>query len=375
LLRLRLILYSSSHSIQKLPERVDANEQVVSSALAPGEDALVGPDETGTYPNGYRFPKKHTWTQSIVIGMKALWKFFLTPFGFVITIYGLNVIAWGAMIFFVLLNAAPAMCHPSCNALSSARKKWIEWDSQILTALFCVTAFGLIPWRFRDLYFLLRWRVLGEQIYFRKLAGINRSWFRLPGSDKLPDDIGPPPVYNEKNPQLPESPPPYSEEEIAALEADPAIPIPATSMPEPPLTGVRAPPTRPLMIDIVVWMYVLNTFFQVVLCGFMWHFNRFTRPSWATGFFISIGCVVAIVAGIVVFIESSKVKKVEGIPVREYDVFETVEEARAREAAKNAHNHKHNHEKHDHEKQDDQEITLERTATRKIKGEHWFTRH
>ena len=60
-----------------------------------GTDLAVGPDETGTYPNGYRFPKKHTWTQSLAIGSKAFLKFALTPIGFIITIYGLNVVAWG----------------------------------------------------------------------------------------------------------------------------------------------------------------------------------------------------------------------------------------------------------------------------------------
>ena len=69
--------------------------------LAPtGTDPAVGPDETGTYPNGYRFPKKHTWTQSMAIGSKAFLKFACTPLGFLITIYGLNVVAWGKHIQF-----------------------------------------------------------------------------------------------------------------------------------------------------------------------------------------------------------------------------------------------------------------------------------
>ncbi|KAL6402662.1 hypothetical protein AUP68_14116 [Ilyonectria robusta] len=49
------------------------------------------------------------------------------------------------MIFFLLLKAAPAMNHPSADSDDSPRKKWIEIDSQILNALFCVTAFGLAP--------------------------------------------------------------------------------------------------------------------------------------------------------------------------------------------------------------------------------------
>lgn len=220
------------------------------------------------------------------------------------------------MIFFVLLNAAPAMCHPSCNDNSSARKIWIEIDSQILNALFCVTGFGLIPWRFRDFYYLIQWRVFKKHEYFRRLAGHNRGWFRLPGSDQLDEHLAPPPVYNKKNPKGNDSPPEWSEEAIAELEQNPAVPLPVTTLPAPPLTGVRAPATKPIYIDVVVWMYILNTAFQACLAGVMWGLNRFTRPGWVTGFLVSIACIVGIVAGIVVFREGKKIKKVEGIPVQ-----------------------------------------------------------
>ncbi|NJR31205.1 DUF2985 domain-containing protein [bacterium] len=326
----------------------------------------VGPDETGTYPNGYRFPPKHTWTQSTVIGLKAFWKFFLTPFGFLITIYGLNVVAWGAMIFFVLLNAAPAMCHPSCNDDYSARKIWIEIDSQILNALFCVTGFGLIPWRFRDFYYLIQWRVLKKNDYFRRLAGHNRGWFRLPGSDKLDEHVAPPPVYTKKNPKRPGSPPEWSDKAIAELEKNPVIPLPATSMPPPPLTGVRAPPTRPILIDVVVWMYVLNTALQACLAGAMWGLNRFTRPSWVTGFLISMGSVVAIIAGLVVFVEGKKIKKIEGIPVEEEEVEEDAEKARGSSAPPVAVDNNNDEKEMPH---------LTRTRTEKTKGKHWYERY
>lgn len=63
------------------------------------------------------------------------------------------------MLFFLLLKAAPAMNHPDGgDADSSPRKIWIEIDSQILNALFCVTGFGLAPWRFRDLYWYIKAR-------------------------------------------------------------------------------------------------------------------------------------------------------------------------------------------------------------------------
>ncbi|KEF52711.1 uncharacterized protein A1O9_11128 [Exophiala aquamarina CBS 119918] len=317
-----------------------------------------GPDASGTYPNGYRFPKKHTWIQSTTIGLKAFWKFFLTPLGFILTIYGLNVVAWGAMIFFVLLKAAPAMCHPNCEDDSSARQIWIEIDSQILNGLFCVTAYGLLPWRARDFYYLMQWRIFGKYDHHRRLAGVNRSWYRLPGSEKLDESVGPPPVYTKKHPPSPESPPPYTEEQIAELEANPAIPLPVTSMPAAPLTGVRAAPTKSWTLDFVVWMYMANTGFQVCLCVFMWHFNRFNRPAWGTALFIVCGCLVAIFAGVVVGIESSKVKKIEGIPIMEYDVVESVEDFQERKA-----------------KDEKKQLKHSRREAKKLKGQHWFTRH
>ena len=149
-------------------------------------------------------------------------------------------------------------------------------------------------------------------------------------------------------------------------------------MPPPPLTGVRAKPTKPVLIDVVVWMYMLNTAFQACLAGVMWGLNRFNRPSWTTGLFISIACVVAIVAGIVVFIEGKKVKTTEGIPVHEYDVFEDVEEAAARKQAKESKKHKHKEkaqEKAPEITEDGGMPSLMRTRTEKTKGKHWFERH
>lgn len=374
---------SPYRSNQKPSDMVQTTEGAPSSenSAEGAEPWVVGPDETGTYPNGYRFPKKHTWSQSTVIGLKAFWKFFLTPFGFLITIYGLNVVAWGAMIFFVLLNAAPAMCHPSCNALSSARKKWIEIDSQILNALFCVTGFGLIPWRFRDFYFLMKWRIGKDQHYFRRLAGIHSGWFRLPGSDHLADDIGPPPVYDKKHPQPEESPPPYSKEEIIQMEMNPAIPLPVNRMPPAPLTGIRAPPTKPYKLDIVIWMYLWNTILQGALAGCMWGFNRFNRPSATTGIFITLGCLVAMYAGLTCFLEGKKIKAVEGVPVHEYDVFETVEEAQERMEKEEAKHHKKD-KKHGDASTDGEKhghhvpaLTRKHIRTHKAKGRHWYERH
>jgi hypothetical protein len=257
-------------------------------------DGADGADDTRPPPYPYEMPPPLPWTTSTLIGLLAFWHWFLTIPGFLITVYGLNVVAWGGMLFLLLCNASPAMCHPSCNDINSPRRIWIEIDSQILNALFCVTGFGLAPWRFRDLYWWCWWR-LGRSEHakstgIRRLAGVHKGWFRLRGSDALP--VG-----------------------VALKADDPAVPEPLRKAPAPPLTNVRAPPTAPWKMDFVVLMMAANTFLQACLCGFMWGRNRYNRPSWATGLFVALACVVAGMAGFVMFQEGKNVKKVEGAPI------------------------------------------------------------
>lgn len=215
--------------------------------------------------------EKEPWSKAILHGLHAFWKFFLTPTGFCITIYGLNVVAWGAMLFFLLLKAAPAMNYPdNGDADSSPRKIWIEIDSQILNALFCLTAWGLAPWRFRDLYWVAQWRFAKPETShraIRRLAARNESWFRMREEDCEPKET---------------------------------------------FHGARAPPTASWKLDFVVWMMVLNTLLQVGMAFFMWHWNRIDRPSWGTGTFIGLGCGVSLLAGLVTWWEGRKVKKIEG---------------------------------------------------------------
>jgi len=133
-----------------------------------------------------------------------------------------------------------------------------------------------------------------KEIGIRRLAGIHQGWFRLPGSQQLPELADAKSVDPE----------------------DPAVPIPAKSIPDPPPTGMRAPPTKSWKMDFVLWMNASNTLFQVVLCFYMWHYNRIERPSWATGLFVALGCIVAGVGGIMMWHEGKNIKKVEGVPMR-----------------------------------------------------------
>jgi hypothetical protein len=286
-------------------------------------DGMLSPSEDHLQP-------KLTWTRSTIIGLRAFWRWFLTPFGFLVTIYALNVVAWGGMLFLLLLNAAPAMCWAlddqqgwikDCDNLQSSRRIWLETDSQILNALFCVTAFGLIPWRFRDLYYLLRWRLmpkkygLQQKLYgLRTLGGIYQNWVRLPGSQTL--DHMTLAEYNAvafPNTDLALT---IYEAHLPSVQAnalDPRLPWKLSKNPPKPLTGLRAPPTALWKIDFFVWCNVWNTLFQVCLCGFMWGMSRFDRPSWSTGLFIGLSCIVSGVGGVMSFVEAKKIKKIEGV--------------------------------------------------------------
>lgn len=196
------------------------------------------------------------------------------------------------------------MCHPSCSDINSARRIWIEIDSQILNALFCVTGFGLAPWRFRDLYFLMQYRVSKKLIALQRLAGIHRGWFRLRGSESLPLNLGPENV---------------DKEEFESVSRS-AIPFPETKLSNVPLTGVRARPTILWKLDLVIWLMVSNTLLQCVLAGLMWGMNRYNRPGWATGLLIALGCVAAGVGGFIMFLEGKAVKGIEGVPLSQNDL-------------------------------------------------------
>jgi hypothetical protein len=148
------------------------------------------------------------------------------------------------------------MCRPTCNDINSPRRIWIEIDSQVLNGLFCVTGFGTIPWRFRDLYWLLVYRLgirgrsrQAREFGIRRLAGIHRNWFRLRGSEN------------------------WTHEGLEG-EDNPAVPLPMKKRLDAPLTGVRAEPTATWKMDFVIWANVWNTFLQACLCGFMWGYTR-----------------------------------------------------------------------------------------------------
>lgn len=287
------------HENQADPNKHRAQESV-GATFAGGVAGTIAREQE--YQNGYHFPPKYSWRETIEQGLVDFWAFYNTGFGFFLTIYSLNVIAWGGMLFLLLCNASPVMCQGDCNAIDSPRRIWIEVDSQILNALFCVTGFGLAPWRFRDLYLLLKFRVKKDVRALRELAGVHRGWLRLAGSDELPVHLGPKNI-EETNIHFPEA----------------SVPYPLETISDAPPTGIRAPPTKLWKLDAVVWLNVWNTLLQICLSAFMWALDRYDRPSWSTGLFVCLACIVAAVAGIVMGIEGKHVKAIEGVPLTKRD--------------------------------------------------------
>ncbi|CAG7562032.1 unnamed protein product [Fusarium equiseti] len=232
-----------------------------------------------------------SWKSTAIIWFQQM-----TIFKALLIVYCLNVVAWGGMIFLLICNAAPAMCHPTCDDINSPRQKWIEIDSQILNALFCIPAFWLAPRRCIEFWKAVKYTTKKDKTALRQLAATYREWFRLPGSDSIPAHVGPAEVeawLNETSCQ----------EEI--------YPCPASSIPESPPSGRRAMPSRVWKLQTVIGLSLLNTIFQVILSLFMWCYNRHNRPAWSVGLFLCLAFVSSIGAGVLQFLEKKKVQRVE----------------------------------------------------------------
>ncbi|KAI4599418.1 hypothetical protein KJ359_001860 [Pestalotiopsis sp. 9143b] len=288
---------AQGQSVRTAVQRDDGELVPMLSKTATSPQVLADPADGGMTPVVRRqtllemrdSEPKAGWGQTIRHGLQAYWKFLKTPMGIFITIYFLNIVAWGAMLFFLLLKAAPAMNYPTADDDNSPRKKWLEIDSQILNALFCVTGFGLAPWRFRDFYWFLRVIFSRNKAAMQKLAAQNSGWFRPPAWYHGQEGTG--------------------NGAAARTSSDDVVPA---MVKRPTFTGERAPPTALWKLGLTIFMMVLNTAFQVVLSYYMWAYNRIDRPTWATGTFIGLGCGVSAIAGLVSWWEGRKVKKIEG---------------------------------------------------------------
>ena len=81
----------------------------------------------------------------------------------------------------------------------------------------------------------MKYRLKKDESGLRRLAGIHRGWFRLAHSAEIPVHVGPHNVDMEHG-TLPSA----------------SVPEPLASIPDAPLTGIRAPPTPLWKLDFVV---------------------------------------------------------------------------------------------------------------------------
>ncbi|KAI0476675.1 hypothetical protein F4859DRAFT_57725 [Xylaria cf. heliscus] len=295
---------SSSSSVEQREGSLSQRAQV---ALDQPQESAGHVVETGEYTNGYHFPPKYPMKEQLQMVVVWYWDFYNTGFGLFFTIYALNVIGWGFMLLLLLLSASPQMCWVNgkfdCDNINSQRRIWIEIDSQVLTALFSATGFGLAPWRIRDLYLLLRYRINKDQTALRMLAGVHRHWFRLEGSEQLPPTLGPKNI-----------------EEATAPYDTSSVPYPLETIPEPPPTGVRAPPSELWKMDFIAWLNVWYIVFQAFLSAFMWGMSRYDRPPWTTGLFFGLTFITSSSAGIMEALQVMNVKAIEGVPLTKRDI-------------------------------------------------------
>ncbi|KAI0390366.1 hypothetical protein F5Y17DRAFT_445090 [Xylariaceae sp. FL0594] len=294
----------SSASFEQSRALLNENDEAVDDLVSQG---AAPQDQSGEYANGYHFPPKYPLKERIQMALVDFWDLYQTGFGFFFTMYALLVVGWGAMIFFLLIGAAPAMCWVNgkydCNHIDSPRRIWIEIDSQVLTALFSLTAFGLAPWRIRDLYLLLRYRIKKDQKALRRLAGVHRAWLRLEGSEQLRPTLGPE--------NIEEGTIPYDEN---------SVPYPLDKIADAPPTGVRAPPTKLWKVDLMAWLNIFQIVFQALLSAFMWGMSRYNRPAWSVAVFLVLGFAVSTAAGIIEGIQKMRVKSIEGVKLTKRDL-------------------------------------------------------
>lgn len=91
------------NSTPPVAEGAPHGEKNIASSTSQGASNVVDePPTAAPFENGYHFPPRHPFAQSISLGSMAFWQFCLTPVGFCFIIYALNVVAWGGMLFLLL---------------------------------------------------------------------------------------------------------------------------------------------------------------------------------------------------------------------------------------------------------------------------------
>lgn len=115
-----LIAATTTRGPPSPPEKTQQeNNGSTSAPSTVSKGAEEPPPAAAPFANGYHFPPAKSFAQSTKLGALAFWQYFTTPIGFLVTIYGLNIVAWGGMLFLLLCNACKAPYKLSCGKTSA----------------------------------------------------------------------------------------------------------------------------------------------------------------------------------------------------------------------------------------------------------------
>ena len=123
----------------------ESDSQSVTGVKSEHHDDLDDPDNDHSLDQHVRQVLHASKRDRIKKGLKGLWVFLKTPMGFIVGIYGVLVVFWGAALVIILAGWIPM---PN----KWWQDRWVEICSQIVNGLFTITGVGLIPWRVQDTY-------------------------------------------------------------------------------------------------------------------------------------------------------------------------------------------------------------------------------
>ncbi|GAA94930.1 uncharacterized protein L969DRAFT_83119 [Mixia osmundae IAM 14324] len=249
--------------------------------------------------------------------MKGVWAFMKTPLGIFVTIYGICVVFFGAALVLILMGAIPSHYH--------SHDLYVEYCSQVLDGLFCITGLGLIPWRVVSLWHMAHIWTYANRVWRRRRRG---GMAVLRDRNDLPD---------------PECFAGLSEKEKLALEESTEAPEEVV-LTDKELKSLRyhqnkfaagqtwykphATPThRAFPLSWALWIClcnIVNSLAQIALLTVMTTYNYRNRPAVSTALCIVVGFGVGITAGVLIWQGSERTKKkkevAEAIEAHEQDL-------------------------------------------------------
>ncbi|PWN46778.1 hypothetical protein IE53DRAFT_391059 [Violaceomyces palustris] len=303
--------------------------------------------------------------------MQGVWAFVKTPQGIAVAIYGFLVVFSGAALVIFLLGWVD---H------GKNKDYWVELWSQFVNALFTITGVGLIPWRVRDTYRMIRiahyqhltWRLRRER-GLPKLKDRNdiptttkgledeggssgKDRARVDGtvlastSSEKPDELGRArlghvELASVRGPEDETSIPSLEEEEEEEEHEEQVLSARQARKLDQLQTDFRSSQSwyRPhetathhaFPISYALAITLLNdwnSIFQCMLCGVMWGYATHykDRPAWTTGSLIPLSFGCGIGSAVLIWKGGEKTKKKREVEERLLEAFRLEIEERVR---------------------------------------------